>query len=115
VATRRTAAQIPEAGSGAGQLQSRADAREEGQGFAGGGFWLAGSAAEVRLDLVAVAAAVFPVDHVAGYGQAGDDAAGAAPAGRGVAQLRAQGRAMHSGVREWLARKLQLVTLKKRS
>jgi hypothetical protein len=48
----------------------------------------------LRLDLVAVAAAVFLLDHVAGSGQAGDDAAGAAlgdaQAGRDVAQLRAR-------------------------
>jgi hypothetical protein len=60
------------------------------------GFWefaaLAGwlPQGHVGLDLVAVAAAVFLVDGVAGCGQVGDDAVGAAfgdaRAGRGVAQ-----------------------------
>jgi hypothetical protein len=50
------------------------------------GFWQQ----EVRLDLVAVAAAVLPLDHVAGVSQVGDDAHraafGDAQAGRDVAQ-----------------------------
>jgi hypothetical protein len=70
----------------------------------------------VRLDLVAVAAAVFLLDHVAGSGQAGDDAAGAALgdalAGRDVALLRARWRVMRSNAGAWLVRKLQLATLK---
>jgi hypothetical protein len=54
----------------------------------------------------------FLLDHVAGSGLAGDDAAGAAlgdaQAGRDVAQLRAWRRAMRSNARAWLVRKLQL-------
>jgi hypothetical protein len=102
---------------GPGQLQSRAGAREQGEDFADGGF-LAGrfGQPQVRLDLVAVAAAVFLLHHVAGFGQAGDDAVGAAlgdvQAGRGVAQPHARSWAMHSSTRAWLARKLQLTTLK---
>jgi hypothetical protein len=43
------------------------------------GSWLAGSGQrEVRLDLVAVAVAVFLLDDLAGCGRAGDDAVGAA-------------------------------------
>jgi hypothetical protein len=49
---------------------------------------------EVRLDLVAAAAAVFLLHHVAGCGQVGDDAVGAAlgaaQAGRDVAQPHAR-------------------------
>jgi hypothetical protein len=65
------------------QLRARASAGKKGEDFADGalsarGFWQG----EVGLDLVAVAAAVFVLDHVAGCGQA------------------------------WLVRKLQLVTLK---
>ena len=46
--------------SGPGQLQSRAGAREQGQDVADGGFLAGGfGQREVRLDLVAVAAAVF--------------------------------------------------------
>jgi hypothetical protein len=56
--------------------------------FAGGGF----GQREVRLDLVSVAAAVFVLDHVAGCGQVGEDAVGAAlgdvQAGCDVAQPR---------------------------
>jgi hypothetical protein len=68
----------PQAGSSA-QLSPRADAREEGEDFADGEL-LAGGFGQrhVGLDLVAVAAAVFLLDHVAGLGQAGDDAVGAA-------------------------------------
>ena len=102
--------------SGSGQLQSRAGAREEGQDFADGGFLAGGfGPREMRLDLAAVAAAVVLLDHVAGSGQASDDAAGAAlgdaRAGRDVALLRAQWRAMRSNARAWLVRKLQLATL----
>jgi hypothetical protein len=80
------------------------------------GSWLAGfGQREVRLDLAAVAAAVLLLDHVAGSGQAGDAAVGAAlgdaQAGRDVAQLRARWRAMRSNARAWLVRKLQLATL----
>jgi hypothetical protein len=54
-------------------------AREEGEDFADGGFLGGGfGQREVGLDLVAVAAAIFLLDHVAGCGQVGDDAAGAA-------------------------------------
>ena len=66
-------------------------AGKKGQDFADGalvpgGFWQR----QVRLDLVAVAAAVFLFEHVAGLGQVGDDAVGAAfgdvQADRDVAQ-----------------------------
>ena len=54
-------------------------AHEEGQDFADGGFLAGGFwQREVRLDLVAVAAAVFVLDDVPGCGQVGDDAVGAA-------------------------------------
>jgi hypothetical protein len=84
------------------------------------GSWLAGSGQrEVRLDLVAVAAAVFLLDHVTGCGQAEDVAAGAAlgdaQAARDVAQLPARRRAMHGSARARLVRKPQLVTPKNRS
>lgn len=54
-------------------------ADEEGQHLAqstlpAGGFWQR----EMRLDLVAVAAAVLPLDYVAGLGQIGHDAEGTA-------------------------------------
>src|SRR5260370_18018523 len=63
---------------------------QEGQDLAAGAFPPGGLwQRQVRLDLVAVAAAVFLLDDVAGLGPAGDDAAGAAlgdaPAGRDVA------------------------------
>jgi len=79
--------------SGPGRLQSRAGVGEEGEDFADGGFLAGGfGQREVRLDLVAVAAAVFVLDHVAGCGQVGDDAVGAAlgdvQAGRDVAEPR---------------------------
>jgi hypothetical protein len=101
--------------SGPGQLQSRAGAREQGQDAADGRFLAGGfGPREVRLEMAAVAAAVLLLDHVAGSGQAGDAAAGAAlgdaQAGRDVAQLRARQRAMRSNARAWLARKLQLAT-----
>jgi len=79
-------------------------------GFAGGGF----GQREVRLDLVAVAAAVFVLDPVAGCRQVGDDAVGAALGDVRVAAMarsRVPGsRATHSSTRAWLVRKLQLVT-----
>ena len=79
-------------------------------GFAGGGF----GQREVRLDLVAVAAAVFVLDHVAGCRQVGDDAVGAALGDVRLAAMsrsRVPGsRATHSSTRAWLVRKLQLVT-----
>src|SRR5215472_1191256 len=71
--------------------RGRAGAGQEGQhltdgAFLAGGFWQR----EVRLDVVAVAAAVFLLDHVAGLDQVRDDAEGAAfgdpQAGRDVAQ-----------------------------
>jgi hypothetical protein len=77
------------------------------------GSWLAGSGG--ASGSVAVAAAVSLLDHVAGSGQAGDDAAGAAlgdaQAGRDVGQQRARWGAMRSDARAWLVRKLQLATL----
>ncbi len=52
--------------SGPGQLQSRAGAREQGRDVADGGFLAGGfGQREVRLDLVAVAAAVFLLRHAA--------------------------------------------------
>src|SRR5258705_13517482 len=66
--------------------------------------------------LVAVAAAVFLLRRVAGCGQVGDDAVGAAlaaaRAGRDVAEPHTGSRAMHSSNRAWLVGTLQLVTLK---
>ncbi len=90
VRTRRSAAVAP-GWSGPGHRQSRAGARQEGGDFADGGLLASGfGQREVRLDLVAVAAAVFLLHHVAGCGQVGDDAGGAAlgdaQAGRDVAQ-----------------------------
>jgi hypothetical protein len=87
-------AAVASAWSGPGQLQPRADARQEGEDFADGGFLGGGlGQREVRLDLEAVAAAVFLLDHVSGCGQVGDDAVraalGDAQAGRDVAQPRA--------------------------
>ena len=65
--------------SGPGQPRSRAGGREEGEDVADGGFLAGGfGQREVCLDLVAVAAAVLVFDHVAGLGQVGDDAVGAA-------------------------------------
>ena len=56
--------------------------------------WLAGSGSEVCLDLMAVAAAGFPLHQVAALGRVGDDAVGAAfgdaQAGREVAQPHAR-------------------------
>jgi hypothetical protein len=80
-------------------------------GFLAGGF----GQREVCLDLVTVAAAIFLLHHVAGCGQAGDDAVGAAlgdaRAGRDAAEPhpRVAGNAQQH--RAWLARKLQLATL----
>jgi hypothetical protein len=88
------------------QLLPGAVAYEEGQDFADGGFLAGGfGQREVGLDLVAVAAAVFVLEDVAGCGQVGDDAVGAAfgdaQAGRDVAQPRPRvvGQAQqHAGV-----------------
>src|SRR5579863_5872445 len=71
-----------------------APVREQGDDLADGRLPGAGPGyRQVRLDLVAVAAAVLLRDHVAGLGQVGDDAVGAAlgdtQAGRDVAQSRA--------------------------
>ena len=84
----------PQAASGPGQLRSRAGAGGEGEGrrrWRVPGWQV--RQPQVRLDLVAVAAAVFPLHHVAGRGQVGDDAVGAAlgdaHAGRDVAQPHA--------------------------
>src|ERR1700732_5603859 len=63
--------------SGPGQLQSRAGAREQGQGAADGGGLAGGfGQREVRLDLVAVAPAVFLLRGVAGSVRAGAVAVG---------------------------------------
>jgi len=104
--------------SGPGQLQSRAGAREPGQDAADGGLLAGGfGQREVRLDLVAVAAAVFLLRRVAGCGQVGDDAVGAAlgaaRAGRDVAEPHARVAGVRSSNRAWLVRTLQRVTLKK--
>jgi hypothetical protein len=81
-------------------------AAQDGEDFADGRF-LAGSLRQrqVRLDLVAVAAAVLLPDQVAGLGEIGDDAVGAA---LGDAQAgRAPGScAMQISTRAWLVRKL---------
>ena len=76
------------------------------------GFWQR----QVRLGLVAVAAAVLLLDLVAGFGRAGDGAVGAA---FGDARLAAKSRtrtsgswAMHGSARAWLARKVQFATIK---
>jgi hypothetical protein len=78
-------------------VRSRVRASEEGEDFADGGFPAGGLGQwQVGLELVAVAAAVFLLDHVAGLGETGRDAVGAAlgdaQAGRDVAQPRARGR-----------------------
>ena len=94
--------------SGPCQLKSRAGAREQGQDVADGGFLAGGfGQREVRLDLVAVAAAVFLLRHVAGCGQVGDDAVGAAPGAaragprcRGAARPR-RGRCTAATGRGW--------------
>ena len=57
----------PRGWSGPGQLQSRAGAREQGQDAADGRFLAGGfGQQEVSLELVAVAAAIFLLRHVAG-------------------------------------------------
>jgi len=59
--------------------QRRVGAGKKGQDLADRAFPASGlREREVRLDLVAVAAAVLLLDHVAGLGQLGDDAVGAA-------------------------------------
>jgi SUF system for Fe-S cluster assembly SufBD-like protein len=77
-----------------GQLSARAGAREEGEDFADGEMLAGFVRREVGLDLVAVAAAVFLLDGIAGRGQVGDDAVGAALGdahrGRDVAQPHAR-------------------------
>src|ERR1700683_1415638 len=78
----------------AGRSQRRVGAGQKGQDLADRAFPASGlREREVRLDLVAVAAAVLLLDHVAGLGQLGDDAVSAAlgdaQAGRDVAQPRA--------------------------
>jgi hypothetical protein len=92
-------------------------AGQDGEDFADGRFLAGGfGQREVGLDLVTVAAAVFLLDHVTGFGQVGDDAVGAAfgdaQAGRDDAQPRARVTRDASSTRAWLVRKLQLVTLK---
>src|SRR5579864_7500989 len=76
-----------------GRSQRRVGAGKKGQDLADRAFpasWL--REREVRLDLVAVAAAVLLLDHVAGLGQLGDDAISAAlgdaQPGRDVTQPR---------------------------
>jgi hypothetical protein len=66
---------------------------------------------QVSLDLVAVAAAVFLLHHIAGLSEVADDAVGGAlgdvQAGSYVAEPQARVGAMHSSTRAWLVRKLQ--------
>ena len=65
VRARRSAA-VASGWPGAGHLQSRAGAREEGEDFADGGLLAGGfGQREVCLDLVAVAPAVFLLHHLA--------------------------------------------------
>ena len=76
-------------------LRRRSGAGEEGQHLADGGLLAGGfGQRQVGLDLIAVAAAVFLLQHVTGFGQVGDDAVGAAfgdaQAGREVAQPHAR-------------------------
>ncbi len=92
-------------------LQSRAGAPKEGEDVADGGFPAGGfGQREVCLDPVAVAAAVFLLHHLAGCGQAGDDAVatafGDARAGRDVAEphARVAGNAQQH-LMAWLVRK----------
>jgi len=60
-------------------MSRRAGAREESEDFADGGLLAGGfGQREVGLDLVAVAVGRLSADHVAGRGQAGEDAVGAA-------------------------------------
>ena len=77
-----------------GRSQRRVGAGKKGQDLADRAIPASGlREREVRLDLVAVAAAVLLPDQVAGLGEIGDDAVGAAlgdaQAGRDVAQARA--------------------------
>ena len=78
--------------------------------FPGGGF----GQREVRLDLVAVAAAVFVLDHVAAAVRSVTMPWALRSVMSRLAAMsrsRAPGsRAMHSSTRAWLVRKLQLVT-----
>jgi hypothetical protein len=107
--THARSAAVASGWSGPGQLQSRAGAREEGEDVAEGGFLAGGSAQrEVRLDLVAVAAAVFMLHQVAGCGRLGDDAAGALRSVMSrlaaMSRSRAPGsRVMHGSAQAWLA------------
>ena len=99
-----------------GQLLPRAGARKEGQDLADGGFLAGGfRQREVRLDLVAVAAAVFLLDDVSGCGQVGTmpkALRSVMPTLAAMSRSRAPGScAMHSSTRAWLVRKLQLATL----
>jgi hypothetical protein len=88
-------------------------AGQDGEDFADGRF-LAGSLRQwqVRLDLIAVAAAVFLLQHVTGPDEVGDDAVGAAlgdaQAGREVAQPHARVAGDAQQHPAWLVRKLQL-------
>jgi hypothetical protein len=93
---------------------------QEGQNFADGRFLSDGLWQwEVRLDPVAVAAAVFLLDDVPGCGQVGDDAVGATsamPTLAAMSRSRTPGSwAMHSRTRAWLVRELQLSILRKHS
>jgi hypothetical protein len=108
---------VPSGRSGPGQLQSRAGAREQGQDVADGGFLAGGfGQREVRLDLVAVAAAVFLLRRVAGsVGLVTMPQAlrSVLPGAAAMSRSRTPGsRAMRSSNRARLVRTLQLVTLK---
>jgi hypothetical protein len=113
----RRSAAVASGWSGPGHLQSRAGAREEGEDVADGGFLAGGfGQREVCLDLVAVAAAVFLLHHIAGCGQVGDDAVAlrsVMPRLAAMPRSRTPGpRAMHSSTRAWLVRRLQFRTFR---
>ena len=69
---------------------------------------------QVRLDLVAVAPAVFVLGDVPGLGEIGDDAEemrSVMPAPAAMSRSRTPGSgAMHSSTRAWLVRRLQSAT-----
>ena len=96
-----------------GSGEQQAVGGEQGEDLFDGGVPGAGSGhRQLGLDLVAVAAAVFLPDQVAGLGQVSDGAVGAA---LGDAQAAAMSRsrapgscAMHSSTRAWVVRKPQL-------
>jgi hypothetical protein len=79
-----------------GSRQRSNEPREQGQDLADGAYPASGvGQRQVRLDLVAVAAPVLVLDHVAGLGQVGNDAVsgalGDAQPGRDVTRRRTPG------------------------